>query len=81
MEKFIDTFYELRKHKGIIREMARDMMSRTNYFATMMLHLGYVDGIVSGATHTTRETIKPAFEIIKTEEDIALISSLFFHVT
>jgi phosphate acetyltransferase len=78
MERFVDTFYELRKHKGIIREMARDMMSRTNYFATMMLYLGYVDGIVSGATHTTRETIKPAFEIIKTEDDIALISSLFF---
>ena len=78
MEKFVDTFYELRKHKGIIKQMAREMVSRTNYFATMMLYLGYVDGIVSGATHTTRETIKPAFEIIKTQKDVTLISSLFF---
>jgi len=78
MEQFVDTFYNLRQHKGIVKEIARDMMSRTSYFATMMLYLGYVDGIVSGATHTTRETIKPAFEIIKTEEDVALISSLFF---
>ena len=78
MEQFVDTYYQLRKHKGIIKQLARDTMSRTNYFATMMLYLGYVDGIVSGATHTTRETIKPAFEIIKTKKDVALISSLFF---
>ncbi len=78
MEKFVDTYYQLRKHKGILRQIAVEMMSRTNYFATMLLYLGYVDGIVSGATHTTRETIKPAFEIIKRKEDVALISSLFF---
>jgi phosphate acetyltransferase len=53
-------------------------MSRVNYFATMMLYEGLVDGIVSGATHTTRETIKPAFEIIKTREGVDLVSSVFF---
>lgn len=78
MEEFVTTFYQLRKHKGIIKQVAREMVSRENYFATMMLYLGYVDGIVSGATHTTRETIKPAFEIIKTKKNVALISSLFF---
>lgn len=77
-EAFARKFYELRKHKGVILPMAREYMSRVNYFATMMLYEGYVDGVVSGATHTTRETIKPAFEIIKMREGVKLISSLFF---
>jgi phosphate acetyltransferase len=77
-DEFIEIFYQLRKEKRIVKAMARELMSRTNYFATMMLYLGYVDGIVSGATHTTRETIKPAFEIIKTRKGVDIISSLFF---
>ena len=77
-EAFARKFYELRKHKGVILPMAREYMSRVNYFATMMLYEGYVDGVVSGATHTTRETIKPAFEIIKMREGVSLISSVFF---
>ena len=77
-DEFIEIFYQLRKEKQIVKAMARELMSRTNYFATMMLYLGYVDGIVSGATHTTRETIKPAFEIIKTRKGVDIISSLFF---
>ena len=77
-ERFAQKFYELRKHKGVILPMAREYMSRVNYFATMMLYEGLVDGIVSGATHTTRETIKPAFEIIKTREGVKLVSSVFF---
>jgi len=77
-DEFIEIFYQLRKEKGVVKAMARELMSRTNYFATMMLYLGYVDGIVSGATHTTRETIKPAFEIIKTRKGVDIISSLFF---
>ncbi len=78
MEEFVETFYQLRKHKGIIKQVAREIVSRRNYFATMFVYLGYADGMVSGATHTTRETIKPAFEIIKMQEGVKLISSLFF---
>jgi len=78
MEKFVETFYQLRKHKGIIRPMAKEMMSRDSYFATMMVYLGYADALVSGATHTTRETIKPAFEIIKMAPGAKIISSVFF---
>ncbi len=77
-EEFARKFYELRKHKGVILPMAKEYMSRLNYFAVMMLYEGYVDGVVSGATHTTRETIKPAFEIIKMQDGVDLISSLFF---
>lgn len=77
-EAFAEKFYALRKDKGVILPMAREYMSRMNYFATMLLYEGYVDGMVSGATHTTRETIKPAFEIIKMKADTTLISSVFF---
>ena len=45
---------------------ARDSMSMKNYFATMMVYSGYADGMVSGAIHTTQETIRPALQIIKT---------------
>ena len=78
IDDFVDKFYEIRKNKGIVKSMAYDMMTRSSYFATMMVHTGLVDGLVSGATHTTRETIKPAFQIIKAEKDVGLISSVFF---
>jgi phosphate acetyltransferase len=78
IDKFIDRFYEIRKSRGVVKSMAEDMMSRVNYFATMMVYFGYVDGLVSGAKHTTRETIKPAFQIIKTQKGVSLISSVFF---
>ena len=78
IDKFIDEFCEIRKNKGVVRSVAEDMISRVNYFATMMVYFGYVDGLVSGAKHTTRETIKPAFQIIKTKKGIDLISSVFF---
>jgi len=78
IEQFVNKFYELRRHKGLVRAVAKDLIAKPNYFATMMVYFGYVDGLVSGATHTTRETIKPAFEIIKAKSGVKLISSLFF---
>ncbi len=77
-EELIEKFYQLRRHKGVIREIAREMMTRIPYFATMMLACGYVEGIVSGATHTTRETVLPALEIIKSPPGVKLVSSVFF---
>lgn len=78
MEKFVDKFYEQRKEKGLTREAAKDAMGHENYFATMMVHLGYADGMVSGAIHSTGETIRPALQIIKTKPDISIVSSVFF---
>ncbi|NIA19394.1 MAG: phosphate acetyltransferase, partial [Xanthomonadaceae bacterium] len=78
LEEFAEKFYQLRRHKGIIREIAREMVTRIPYFATMMLYCGQVDGIVSGATHTTRETVKPALQIIKAKPGVKLVSSIFF---
>jgi phosphate acetyltransferase len=77
-EEFAKTFYELRKHKGISYEVASETMSLDSYFGTMMVYLGLADGMVSGAVHTTQETIKPALQIIKTKPNIPIVSSLFF---
>ncbi|WP_373070331.1 phosphate acetyltransferase [Sulfurimonas sp.] len=77
-DKFIDEFYEMRKAKGLLREGAADAMTHVNYFATMMVHLGYADGMVSGAKHSTGDTIRPALQIIKTTPDVSLVSSVFF---
>jgi len=77
-ENYVETYYELRKEKGITKELARDAMSDVSFFGTMMIHKGQADGLVSGAVHTTQATIRPAFEIIKTKPGISLVSSIFF---
>jgi len=77
-EKFSQIFYAMRKEKGLTIEAARDAMEHPNYFATMMIHEGLADGMVSGATHTTTDTVRPALQIIKTKADISIVSSVFF---
>ncbi len=74
---FVNTYLELRKHKGIIEDIARDRMSDTTYFGTMMVYKGYADGMVSGAMNTTAHTLRPAFEFIKTKPGITIASSVF----
>ncbi|MBU0721431.1 phosphate acetyltransferase [bacterium] len=76
--EFVDTFYEMRKAKGLSYQAAEDTMSKENYFATMMVHLGYADGMVSGAIHSTGDTIRPALQIIKTTPEVSVVSSVFF---
>ena len=78
LDEYIETYYELRKTKGITREMARDIMTDVSFYGTMMVHRGHADGLVSGASHTTQATIRPAFEIIKTKPGISIVSSIFF---
>jgi phosphate acetyltransferase len=77
-EQFAEEFYRLRRAKGMSLEGAYDAVTSLSYFGTMMVHLGYADGMVSGAIHTTQETIRPALQIIKTKEGIPIVSSLFF---
>jgi len=77
-DNYAQTFYELRQAKGLSLDAAKDAMVHPNYFATMMVHLGMADGMVSGAIHTTGDTIRPALQIIKTAEKGSLVSSLFF---
>jgi phosphate acetyltransferase len=76
-EKYAQTYFELRKHKGISQQMAFDAIADVSYFGTMMVHLGDADGMVSGAAHTTQHTIRPAFEVIKTKPGCAIVSSVF----
>lgn len=78
IDRFSRQFYTLRKEKGVTLSSARDAMAHKSYFATMMLYNGMADGLVSGATHTTADTIRPALQIIKTKPDISIVSSIFF---
>ncbi|CAM5342427.1 hypothetical protein STENM223S_04821 [Streptomyces tendae] len=59
-------------------ELAYDVVSDVNYFGTLMVQEGLADGMVSGSVHSTAATIRPAFEIIKTKPDAAIVSSVFF---
>jgi phosphate acetyltransferase len=77
-KQFIDKFYEIRKHKGLHYNVAQDTMEKREYFATMMVYMGYADAMVSGAVTTTADTIRPALQIIKTKEGVDIVSSLFF---
>lgn len=77
-EQYIDQFYQMRSHKGLSFHTAQEAMTHDTYFATMMVYNGDADGMVSGAIHTTQDTILPALQIIKTIPSISLVSSLFF---
>ena len=77
-EDYVQTFYELRKHKNVELEMAKDTMTDVSYFGTMMVYKGHADGMVSGAVHTTQHTIRPALQFIKTKPGISVVSSVFF---
>ena len=76
-ERFAQEYTELREHKGMTIERAREIMADISYFGTMMVHLGIADGMVSGAAHTTAHTIRPSFEIIKTAPGVSTVSSIF----
>jgi len=80
LEEFAADFAELRKKKGITLDEARETMKDISYFATMMVHKGLADGMVSGAAHTTAHTIKPSFQIIKTAPGASVVSSIFLMI-
>jgi phosphate acetyltransferase len=76
-DKFAAQYSELRKHKGVTVEQAREIIHDVSYFGTMLVHNDMVDGMVSGARHTTAHTVRPSFEIIKTLPDVSTVSSIF----
>ena len=75
---YVNTFYELRKHKGVNLDMAKDAMTDVSYFGTMMIYKGHADDMVSGAVHTTAHTLRPALQFIKTKPGVNIVSSVFF---
>ncbi|HOE26148.1 MAG: phosphate acetyltransferase [Candidatus Aureabacteria bacterium] len=80
LDDFAKTFFELRRHKGVTLDQARETISSWVYFGTMMVYKGDADCLVCGATHSTRNTIMPALQIIKCKRGCSLVSSLFFMV-
>ncbi|PLX10549.1 MAG: phosphate acetyltransferase [Marinilabiliales bacterium] len=78
INEYAAEYYRLRKHKGITKEGAKDLMHDVSYLGTMMVHKGHADGMVSGAVHTTLHTIRPAFEFVKTKPGVSIVSSSFF---
>ena len=78
-EPFARRYIELRSPKRTPTwELALDQMLDTTYFGTMMVQEGYADGLVSGAVNTTAHTLRPALEFVKTTDDVAIASSVFF---
>ncbi|AXH88934.1 phosphate acetyltransferase [Micromonospora aurantiaca] len=77
-DEFAQAYAQLRAHRGVTVELAHDIVAQPNYFGTMMVQTGHADGMVSGATHTTAATIRPAFEIIRTVPGVSVASSVFF---
>jgi len=77
-DAFAERYAAFRAHKGVTVELAYDVVSDVNYFGTLMVQEGLADGMVSGSVHSTAATIRPAFEIIKTQPDADIVSSVFF---
>jgi phosphate acetyltransferase len=75
---YAQTYYELRKHKGVTKEAAFDVMADPSYYGTMMVYKGHAGGMVSGAINTTAHTIRPALEFIKMKPGCSIVSSVFF---
>ncbi|NJM09142.1 phosphate acetyltransferase, partial [Candidatus Gracilibacteria bacterium] len=75
---YSQTLYELRKSRGLTLEQAHDLMLDVSFYGTMMVYKGDAHGMVSGATHTTAHTIRPALQFVKTRPGISIVSSVFF---
>jgi phosphate acetyltransferase len=76
-QDYADRYYELRKQKGMTEELAYETVGDVTWFGTFMVLTGEADGMVSGAAHTTAETIRPAFQVIKARPGVSVVSSVF----
>lgn len=79
-EDFVQAFYELRKNKGMTIEKAKELIKDETYFGMMMVKQGLADGLVSGAVHSTADTLRPALQILKTAPGTKLVSAFFLMV-
>ena len=70
-------FYELRKAKGMTLEQANDLVKDPVYYGMMMLKQGDADGLISGAVHSTADTLRPALQIVKAAKDAKIVSTFF----
>lgn len=79
-EKYANELYELRKAKGMTGEQAHTLVQDPVYFGMMMVKMNEADGLVSGAAHSTSDTLRPALQILKTEPGTKLVSAFFVMV-
>ncbi|WP_104685489.1 phosphate acetyltransferase [Helicobacter bizzozeronii] len=77
-QQLAQTLYTLRQAKGLSLEQAQELIKTPTYFGTMLVYSGHADGMVSGATHTTAETVRPALQTIKLLPGVQIVSSVFF---
>lgn len=79
-DEYVNAFYELRKAKGMTIEKSKELMLDSVYYGMMMVKAGDADGLVSGAIHSTSDTLRPALQILKTAPDTKLVSAFFVMV-
>jgi phosphate acetyltransferase len=79
-DKMVEKFVEIRKHKGATEETAKEFLSKANYFGTMLVTMGYGDCLLGGATYSTADTVRPAFQLVKTKPGNNIVSSCFILV-
>ncbi|MBD3209552.1 phosphate acetyltransferase [Candidatus Woesearchaeota archaeon] len=77
VDAYVAELVKLRQHKGVDDAKARELLQDRKYFAAMMVHMGHADGCVTGATHPTAETIRPAVQVIGMQEGFKISSSYF----
>ena len=80
-EEYANLLYELRKNKGMTIDIAKETIKDKVYFATLMVKANDADGLVSGAIHSTSDTLRPALQVIKAAEGIKNVSSFFLMET
>lgn len=79
-EEYVNLLYELRKHKGMTIEKAKELVKDPVYYGMLMVKEQQADGLVSGAAHSTSDTLRPALQILKTAPDTKLVSAFFVMV-
>lgn len=79
-EDFVQTFYEMRKEKGMTEEKARETMKNTLYFGSMMVKKDLADGMVAGAVNSTANVLRPNLQILRTKPGCKLVSAFFVMV-
>lgn len=78
-DELVDAFVERRKGKAT-KEQAVELLENVNYFGTMLVYTGKAEGLVSGAAHSTGDTVRPALQIIKTKPGVSRTSGIFFMI-
>jgi len=78
--EYADELFELRKHKGLTTEAARETVKDHLYYGTMMVKMGDADGLLAGANHATSDTLRPALQIVRAAPGMKTVSSFFLMV-